>query len=171
MTSATRFDSSQTRFPLQHIRQTVLTRAGSKSQVVEHVEEETEAAVAQEMKDQPEVIDLTDSRKGGGPADEAPATLLRHHQREAFLQQQRDLITRHTLHISEGILFLLLLCQICSRGIACRFHFFHVCTVSHNRASLSSCYLNHEFRALPDLGHSRGGLKVMRSRFTDETEF
>ncbi|XP_064456829.1 histone deacetylase 4-like [Ornithodoros turicata] len=48
----------------QHIRQTVLTRAGSKSQVVEHVEEETEAAVAQEMKDQPEVIDLTDSRKG-----------------------------------------------------------------------------------------------------------
>lgn len=53
---------------LQHIRQTVLTRAGSRSQV-ENVEEETEAAVAREMsRDRergaplPEVIDLTEHK-------------------------------------------------------------------------------------------------------------
>ncbi|XP_076326212.1 histone deacetylase 5-like isoform X2 [Tachypleus tridentatus] len=55
----------------QHIRQTVLTRASSKNQV-ENVEEETEAAVAQEMKDSSssdqkclipvETIDLTEPK-------------------------------------------------------------------------------------------------------------
>ncbi|KAL1435496.1 hypothetical protein MTO96_000167 [Rhipicephalus appendiculatus] len=92
----------------QHIRQTVLTRAGSKSQVVEHVEEETEAAVAQEMKDQPEVIDLTDSRKGssasstsaaeGAPPPHTSATTLLQLQ-----QRQRDLINRHSLHLGAGM--------------------------------------------------------------------
>ncbi|KAH7964954.1 hypothetical protein HPB49_002632 [Dermacentor silvarum] len=92
----------------QHIRQTVLTRAGSKSQVVEHVEEETEAAVAQEMKDQPEVIDLTDSRKGSSasstsaaegtpPPHTSAATLLQ------LQQRQRDLINRHSLHLGAGM--------------------------------------------------------------------
>uniref|UniRef100_T1JB29 Histone deacetylase n=1 Tax=Strigamia maritima TaxID=126957 RepID=T1JB29_STRMM len=87
----------------QHIRQTVLTRASSKNQV-ENVEEETEAAVAQEMKDldkQPEVIDLTERKAGD-------SELAKHHQRErdAILQQQqRDLMMRHTLQISEGSAF------------------------------------------------------------------
>ncbi|XP_065309221.2 histone deacetylase 4 isoform X1 [Dermacentor albipictus] len=92
----------------QHIRQTVLTRAGSKSQVVEHVEEETEAAVAQEMKDQSEVIDLTDSRKGSSasstaaaegtpPPPTSTATLLQ------LQQRQRDLINRHSLHLGTGM--------------------------------------------------------------------
>ncbi|XP_022256382.1 histone deacetylase 4-like [Limulus polyphemus] len=54
----------------QHIRQTVLTRASSKNQV-ENVEEETEAAIAQEMKDSScdkksfisiEAIDLTEPK-------------------------------------------------------------------------------------------------------------
>ncbi|KAL3250107.1 hypothetical protein MRX96_055708 [Rhipicephalus microplus] len=88
----------------QHIRQTVLTRAGSKSQVVEHVEEETEAAVAQEMKDQPEVIDLTDSRKGssasaaeGAPPPHTSTTLLQ------LQQRQRDIINRHSLHLGAGM--------------------------------------------------------------------
>ncbi|XP_077555106.1 histone deacetylase 4 isoform X3 [Haemaphysalis longicornis] len=93
----------------QHIRQTVLTRAGSKSQVVEHVEEETEAAVAQEMKDQPEVIDLTDSRKGSTssassstaasepqPPPPTSAALLQ------LQQRHRDLINRHSLHLGAG---------------------------------------------------------------------
>lgn len=93
----------------QHIRQTVLTRAGSKSQVVEHVEEETEAAVAQEMKDQPEVIDLTDSRKGSSssassstaasepqPPPPTSAALLQ------LQQRHRDLINRHSLHLGAG---------------------------------------------------------------------
>ncbi|XP_040075757.3 histone deacetylase 4 isoform X1 [Ixodes scapularis] len=82
----------------QHIRQTVLTRAGSKSQVVEHVEEETEAAVAQEMKDQPEVIDLTDTRKAPSsenPLDPPTLLLLQR-------QQQRDLVARHSLHVGGG---------------------------------------------------------------------
>ncbi|KAH8042399.1 hypothetical protein HPB51_022723 [Rhipicephalus microplus] len=89
----------------QHIRQTVLTRAGSKSQVVEHVEEETEAAVAQEMKDQPEVIDLTDSRKGssasaaeGAPPPHTSGTTLLQLQ-----QRQRDLLNRHSLHLGAGM--------------------------------------------------------------------
>ncbi|EEC18867.1 histone deacetylase 4, 5, putative, partial [Ixodes scapularis] len=83
----------------QHIRQTVLTRAGSKSQVVEHVEEETEAAVAQEMKDQPEVIDLTDTRKAPSsenPLDPPTLLLLQR-------QQQRDLVARHSLHNSSWV--------------------------------------------------------------------
>ncbi|XP_037075472.1 histone deacetylase 4-like [Pollicipes pollicipes] len=48
----------------QHIRQTVLTRAGSKNHV-ENVEEETEAAVAREMQESKdaEVIDLTEVRE------------------------------------------------------------------------------------------------------------
>lgn len=119
----------------QHIRQTVLTRANSKNQV-ENVEEETEAAVAQEMKEalspeaasapptqsssptasssrHPEVIDLTELR---GQADKRSASSAaiggadseldrQQKEREAFLQQQRDLMSRHTLQISEGSAF------------------------------------------------------------------
>ncbi|XP_042904634.1 histone deacetylase 4 isoform X2 [Parasteatoda tepidariorum] len=81
----------------QHIRQTVLTRASSKNQV-ENVEEETEAAVAQEMKEsgQPEVIDLTDGRT------KETETSQQQRDREMFLQQHRDYMTKHTLQISDG---------------------------------------------------------------------
>ncbi|CAG2109081.1 unnamed protein product, partial [Medioppia subpectinata] len=87
----------------QHIRQTVLTRASSKGQVVENVEEETEAAVAQEMKDSlleihhelpvgPDgVMDLTASSKRLAACDTEMDR--QHREREAFLQQQRDLMS------------------------------------------------------------------------------
>ncbi|GFU59775.1 histone deacetylase 4 [Nephila pilipes] len=81
----------------QHIRQTVLTRASSKNQV-ENVEEETEAAMAQEMKEaeQPEVIDLTDGR----PKEfETPQ---QQRDREMFLQQHRDYMSKHTIQINDG---------------------------------------------------------------------
>ncbi|GFV58778.1 histone deacetylase 4 [Trichonephila clavipes] len=81
----------------QHIRQTVLTRASSKNQV-ENVEEETEAAMAQEMKEaeQPEVIDLTDGRP------KEFDTPQQQRDREMFLQQHRDYISKHTLQINDG---------------------------------------------------------------------
>ncbi|KAG8186124.1 hypothetical protein JTE90_022713 [Oedothorax gibbosus] len=75
----------------QHIRQTVLTRASSKNQV-ENVEEETEAAMAQEAGGgNPEVIDLTD---GSRPV---AAT----HPQAALLHREYG---KHTmpLHIGEG---------------------------------------------------------------------
>jgi histone deacetylase 4/5 len=97
------YEQQQRNLVKQHIRQTVLTRASSKSQVVE---EETEAAVAQEMKDTlseihhesplspvgPDgVIDLTDRSKRVATCD---SDLLRQQRdREAFLQQQRDLMS------------------------------------------------------------------------------
>ncbi len=100
------YEQQQRNLVKQHIRQTVLTRASSKSQVVENVEEETEAAVAQEMKDTlseihhesplspvgPDgVIDLTDRSKRVATCD---SDLLRQQRdREAFLQQQRDLMS------------------------------------------------------------------------------
>ncbi|KAG1678324.1 Histone deacetylase 4 [Nymphon striatum] len=86
----------------QHIRQTVLTRANSKNHV-ENLEEETEAAIAQEMKDemetmtipeehsksqQPEVIDLTDKKEMSGLAKQQRVL-------ESFLQQQRDIMAPH----------------------------------------------------------------------------
>ncbi|KFM68134.1 hypothetical protein X975_27199, partial [Stegodyphus mimosarum] len=81
----------------QHIRQTVLTRASSKNQV-ENVEEETEAAMAQEMKDagQPEVIDLTEGRS------KEFETPQQHRDREMFLQQHREYMSKHTLQISDS---------------------------------------------------------------------
>ncbi|XP_076326697.1 histone deacetylase 4-like isoform X4 [Tachypleus tridentatus] len=95
----------------QHIRQTVLTRASSKNQV-ENVEEETEAAVAQEMKDAPpisnavstlEVIDLTEHREKEVQQDSELAK--QQSDREAFLRQQRDIMTKSSLQISEGSAF------------------------------------------------------------------
>lgn len=59
------------------------------------MEEETEAAVALEMRDQ-EVIDLT------GKKNDDSELARQQREREAFLQQQRDLMMRHTLTISEG---------------------------------------------------------------------
>ena len=46
LSSKCKFQVLMLLFPLQHVRQTVLTRTGSKNHV-ENVEEETEAAVAQ----------------------------------------------------------------------------------------------------------------------------
>lgn len=102
------YEQQQRNLVKQHIRQTVLTRASSKSQVVENVEEETEAAVAQEMKEtigeihhetpmSPEgpdgVIDLTDRSKRIS-CDRSDSELMRQQrEREAFLQQQRDLMS------------------------------------------------------------------------------
>lgn len=104
----------------QHIRQTVLTRASSKSQVVENVEEETEAAIAQEMKDSDElhhhrstnellneieegsddvvvddvgVIDLTSHRRNKRSNTCDSELIRQQREREAFLQQQRDLMS------------------------------------------------------------------------------
>lgn len=73
---------------VQHIRQTVLTRASSKNQV-ENVEEETEAAMAQEAGG-PEVIDLTDPRHRDNP----------HHHIQGY--QHRDYKHTAPLHIAEG---------------------------------------------------------------------
>ncbi|XP_054163857.1 histone deacetylase 4-like isoform X2 [Oppia nitens] len=106
----------------QHIRQTVLTRASSKGQVVENVEEETEAAVAQEMKDSlladiqelppagPDgVIDLTApaSRQRAASSDSSSELSRQQHrqqQREAFLQQQRDLMSPSSSSSSHRLL-------------------------------------------------------------------
>lgn len=106
------YEQQQRNFVKQHIRQTVLTRASTKGQVVENVEEETEAAVAQEMKEtfdemqhttpmspegpNDEVIDLTDRVKS-----DCDSELLRQQrEREAFLQQQRDLMSpRLSFHL------------------------------------------------------------------------
>ncbi|XP_023225860.1 histone deacetylase 4-like isoform X3 [Centruroides sculpturatus] len=90
----------------QHIRQTVLTRAGSKSQV-ENVEEENEAVMAQEMKDScneqqvspPEVIDLTDGKRKD---DNGDVDIIKQH--ETFFQQQ-NLMEQHTPQINEGTAF------------------------------------------------------------------
>nr|XP_045592377.1 histone deacetylase 4-like isoform X2 [Procambarus clarkii] len=73
----------------QHIRQTVLTRSGSKNHV-ENVAEETEAAVAQAIATDktPEVIDLTERK-----INESLMGQQQHRERTLFLQHQRDLLT------------------------------------------------------------------------------
>lgn len=79
---------------------------------MENVEEETEAAIAQEMKDEmetmtipedhsksqhPEVIDLTDKKELSGLAKQQ-------RERESFLQQQRDIMAPHNaLAATDGI--------------------------------------------------------------------
>lgn len=74
-----------------------MTRASSKNQV-ENVEEETEAAIAQEMKEsgQPEVIDLTDGR----PKESDSSQQQR--DREMFLQQHREYMSKHPPQINDG---------------------------------------------------------------------
>lgn len=100
------YEQNQRNLVKQHIRQTVLTRASSKSQVVENVEEETEAAIALEMRDSLSdiqeassersmatdcVIDLTAGTKRLASGDN---DILRHQrERQSFLQQQRDLMS------------------------------------------------------------------------------
>lgn len=86
---------------------------------MENVEEETEAAVAQEMKDemesmaipedqlkshqQPEVIDLTEKK-------DVSELAKQQRERETFLQQQRDMMTSHNALVApEGQLHLLVL--------------------------------------------------------------
>ncbi|KAK4024040.1 hypothetical protein OUZ56_009431 [Daphnia magna] len=88
----------------QHIRQTVLTRAGSRSHV-ENVEEETEAAVAHEMsRDRgtplPEIIDLTEHKL------EEETDSDRHSCRDGLSPLQlRTSSSRSSLHASSGSAF------------------------------------------------------------------
>ncbi|XP_050419187.1 histone deacetylase 4 isoform X2 [Patella vulgata] len=72
----------------QHIRQTVLQRAGSKGHM-ENVDEETEVKLAQEMKESREQDQLREDKM-----DEEAASELAKQQkgREAFLGQQREII-------------------------------------------------------------------------------
>ena len=97
------YEQNQRNLVKQHIRQTVLTRASSKSQVVENVEEETEAAIALEMRDSlPDiheasserladcVIDLTASAKRLASNEDIQRN---QRERQSFLQQQRDLMS------------------------------------------------------------------------------
>ncbi|RWS15671.1 histone deacetylase 4-like protein [Dinothrombium tinctorium] len=108
----------------QHIRQTVLTRASSKQQLQsQSFEEETEAAVAQEMKDSvpstpsrkerikrqysqeadvspdghdDRLIDLTKGVKESSCKGTKNSELIKQQkEREAFLQQQRDLFSQY----------------------------------------------------------------------------
>ncbi|XP_061938544.1 histone deacetylase 4 isoform X8 [Apis cerana] len=74
----------------QQIRQTVLTRVGSRGQANQLDE-------APETEESAEVIDLT-----GGKKDMSEESEISKQQRdrEQFLQQQRDLMMRHTLQIS-----------------------------------------------------------------------
>ncbi|KDR16176.1 Histone deacetylase 4, partial [Zootermopsis nevadensis] len=78
-------------FLKQQIRQTVLTRAGSRGQSSGGQLDE-----APETEETAEVIDLTD-RKGS----EESEISKQQRDREQFLQQQRDLMMRHTLQVSE----------------------------------------------------------------------
>ena len=107
------YEQTQRNLVKQHIRQTVLTRASSKSQMVENVEEETEAAVAQEMKDTLSEIetpidgclDLTAHNKRLTIYNDE--MLRQHREREAFLQQQRDIMSPRSSFPSEHTLPLL----------------------------------------------------------------
>ncbi|XP_017792992.1 PREDICTED: histone deacetylase 4 [Habropoda laboriosa] len=74
----------------QQIRQTVLTRVGSRGQA----NQLDEAAESEES----EVIDLTGGKKDLVPEESEISKQQR--DREQFLQQQRDLMMRHTLQIS-----------------------------------------------------------------------
>nr|CAD7444672.1 unnamed protein product [Timema bartmani] len=78
----------------QQIRQTVLTRAGSRSQTGGIQLEE-----ASEADESAEVIDLTERRT------EESEISKQQRDREQFLQQQRDLMMRHTLQVGEGSAF------------------------------------------------------------------
>ncbi|KAJ8683063.1 hypothetical protein QAD02_018855, partial [Eretmocerus hayati] len=85
----------------QQIRQTVLTRVGSRSQQLDEAPESEES----------EVIDLTgkkDSSATSGGSSSAGSSIeeseisKQQRDREQFLQQQRDLMMRHTLQAAES---------------------------------------------------------------------
>ncbi|KAL0267877.1 UNVERIFIED_CONTAM: hypothetical protein PYX00_010026 [Menopon gallinae] len=81
----------QHNFLKQQIRQTVLTRAGR------HFEEQPEV-----VDEAAEVIDLTDRRlEGVDDMDECEMS-RQQKDREQFLQQQRDLMMRHSVQVSES---------------------------------------------------------------------
>lgn len=85
----------------QQIRQTVLTRVGSRAQSLSNSQLD-EAPEAEDLTT--EVIDLTE--KGDKKGDEEESEMCRQQrERESFLQQQRDLMMRHTLQVSEGSAF------------------------------------------------------------------
>ncbi|XP_066998225.2 histone deacetylase 4 isoform X3 [Anabrus simplex] len=81
-------------FLKQQIRQTVLTRAGTRGQATSGQLDE-----APETEETTEVIDLTDRK------NEESEISKQQRDREQFLQQQRDLMMRHTLQVSEGSAF------------------------------------------------------------------
>lgn len=84
----------QHNFLKQQIRQTVLTRAGRQ------LEEQPEA-----VDESAEVIDLTDRRISSNEDLEESEMARQQKDREQFLQQQRDLMMRHNLQITEGSAF------------------------------------------------------------------
>ncbi|XP_054286298.1 histone deacetylase 4-like isoform X3 [Macrosteles quadrilineatus] len=84
----------------QQIRQTVLTRAGSRAQSLSG----SQLDEAPEGEDLTEVIDLTEKDKKADMEGESEIC-RQQRERESFLQQQRDLMMRHTLQVSEGSAF------------------------------------------------------------------
>ncbi|KAG8311280.1 Histone deacetylase 7 [Homalodisca vitripennis] len=84
----------------QQIRQTVLTRAGSRAQSLSG----SQLDEAPEAEDLTEVIDLTEKDKKSEVEGESEIC-RQQRERESFLQQQRDLMMRHTLQVSEGSAF------------------------------------------------------------------
>ncbi|XP_064648608.1 histone deacetylase 4-like isoform X2 [Lineus longissimus] len=107
----------QNHYIKQHIRNTVLQRAGSKNHM-ENVDEETEAKLAQEMKEVKEkedddvvVIQETEPTRSPPPLQatppQAPPALLlaselelQQKERESFLQQQRELVASQAQQVS-----------------------------------------------------------------------
>ncbi|XP_013777776.1 histone deacetylase 4-like [Limulus polyphemus] len=105
------YEQQQHNLLKQHIRQTVLTRVSSKNQV-ENVEEETEAAVAQEMKDaslpsadvsSSDVIDQNEQR--AKESEEESELAMKKSDHESFLHQQQDIVMKAPLQISEDSAF------------------------------------------------------------------
>ncbi|XP_024082353.1 histone deacetylase 4 isoform X13 [Cimex lectularius] len=82
----------------QQIRQTVLTRVGSRVQMVNSQLEHTPEA----DDNPPEVIDLTEKSSRNHHNDEESEISRQQRERESFLQQQRDLMMRHTLQVNQG---------------------------------------------------------------------
>ncbi|KAK9501749.1 hypothetical protein O3M35_012421 [Rhynocoris fuscipes] len=78
----------------QQIRQTVLTRVGSRVQMNSHLENTLESD------DNAEVIDLTE--KSSRSTEEESEMSRQQRERESFLQQQRDLMMRHSLQVNQG---------------------------------------------------------------------
>lgn len=115
----------------QQIRQTVLTRVSSRTQSLTGSQLE-DTPEADDSAENCQVIDLTDksgererererekrlmmsgedeggggtNASGGNCAGEESEMCIQQRERESFLQQQRDLMMRHTLQVSEGSAF------------------------------------------------------------------